>query len=116
MAQQQTVCQAHSFQVKAESLEKAAEAHTLQAQAAAHAQAQAQAQATVQQYVAQVSRPTQAYQPLMYVLQHQPLAFLPLAVQTFSGDTAQANAHAQAHQHANAQAVQLETIPSTGTA
>ena len=26
----------------------------------------------------------------------------------------QANAHAQAHQHANAQAVQLETIPSTG--
>lgn len=56
-AQQQTVCQAHSFQAKAESLEKAAQAHNLQAQAAAHAQAQAQAQATVQQYVAQVCYP-----------------------------------------------------------
>ena len=65
VAQQQAACQAHSFQAKAEGLEKAAQAQTLQAHAQAHAVAQAHAQAAAQQYVAQVRpvRSTAAQRP-----------------------------------------------------
>lgn len=57
----QAAYRAQSFQAKAISLEKAAEAQTLQAQAVVHAQAQADAQTKAQQFVDQANQHAQAH-------------------------------------------------------
>lgn len=57
----QAAVQAQSFQAKAISLEKAAEASSLQAQAVVHAHSQAEAQAQAQKYVAQANQHAHAH-------------------------------------------------------
>lgn len=57
----QVAVQAQSFQAKAQSLEKAAEAQDLQARAVVHAHAQVEAQAQAHQLVAQANDHAQAY-------------------------------------------------------